>query len=119
MFCASCGNKFEGQYAHCPKCGRPTSTRTKSEDPAVVSPHLCIAILTTIFCCLPLGIVAIIYGVNANAYIAAGDNANAKKSSSLALSWSIAALVVGLIVIAIWVIPYLITLLGLGAGLSF
>lgn len=45
------------------------------------------AILTTLFCCLPFGIVAIVYAAQVNAKVAAGDYEGAMQSSKSAKTW--------------------------------
>jgi len=50
--------------------------------------YLVQAILTTIFCCLPLGIVSIVYAAQVNGKVVAGDRAGALESSRLARMWA-------------------------------
>ncbi len=45
------------------------------------------AILCTIFCCLPFGIVAIVYAAQVNSKLAAGDYQGAQTSSESAKKW--------------------------------
>jgi len=49
--------------------------------------YLVQAILTTIFCCLPFGIVAIIFAAQVNGKLAAGDYAGAVETSNKAKMW--------------------------------
>ncbi len=69
--------------------------------PANVPNHLVWAILSTLFCCLPAGIVAIIYSSQVNTKIASGDMQGAMDASKNAKMWSMiaagASLVVGII----------------------
>ncbi|MBK0028244.1 CD225/dispanin family protein [Stenotrophomonas sp. S48] len=59
------------------------------------------AILSTLFCCLPAGIVSIVYAAQVNGKLAAGDIAGARESSEKAKKWAIwsaiAAVVVGIL----------------------
>ena len=63
--------------------------------------HLVWAILTTLFCCLPAGIVSIVYAAQVNGKLAAGDIAGAQDSAAKAKKWAIwsaiAAVVVGVL----------------------
>lgn len=59
--------------------------------------HLVWAILVTIFCCLPLGIGAIVFAVQVNSKWAAGDVQGAYLSSRRAKLFSIWAMILGLI----------------------
>ena len=69
------------------------------------------AILTTLFCCLPFGIVAIVKASQVNSKLAMGDYAGAVESSKQAKTWCIVSLVVGLVVGFL----YLIFVVGLAA----
>ncbi len=59
--------------------------------------HLPWAIATTILCCIPAGIVSIIYAGQVNKKWRAGDHAGALKASNNAKTWAIVSAVVGLI----------------------
>jgi Interferon-induced transmembrane protein len=74
------------------------------------------AILTTIFCCLPLGIVAIVKAAQVNSLWAQGQHDAARKSADDAKKWSIWAAVIGAIGIALYVI--FIVILGVTASNS-
>jgi len=60
------------------------------------------AILVTIFCCLPFGIVAIVYAAQVDAMLNSGDYEGACESSEKARNWCIASMVCGII----WAIFY-------------
>jgi hypothetical protein len=60
-------------------------------------------ILTTLLCCLPAGIVSIVYAARVDGLWARGDHAGAKKSSDNARTWAIVGAVGGAILIAILV----------------
>ena len=62
------------------------------------------AILTTIFCCLPPGIVSIVFASQVNGKWAAGDYAGAAESSRKARRWAIIAAVVGLVVTILYIV---------------
>lgn len=55
-------------------------------------------ILTTVLCCQVLGIVSIIYALQVKSKYDSGDFATAQRYSDRAAMWSIAAIVVGLII---------------------
>lgn len=59
--------------------------------------YLVWAILTTLCCCQPFGVVAIIYAVNVKSKYDRGDVEGAKKNSERAALWVILAFVVGLV----------------------
>jgi hypothetical protein len=60
--------------------------------------YLVWAILSTIFCCLPLGIASIVFAAQVNGKWAAGDAAGAQASSDKAKRFAILAAVIGLVV---------------------
>jgi hypothetical protein len=69
--------------------------------------HLVWAILSTLFCCLPLGIVSIVFAAQVNSKHAVGDMAGALDSSRKAKNfaiWSAVATLVGVVVSIIFFI---------------
>jgi hypothetical protein len=71
---------------------------------ASVPNYLVQAILTTICCCLPFGIVAIVFAAQVNGKVAAGDMAGAEAASKNAKMWAWIAFGCGLVAqIIIWV----------------
>jgi hypothetical protein len=84
--------------------------------PERVPNHLVWAILSTLFCCQPLGIVSLVYAAQVDTKQAFGDMAGARITSDNAKKWAIASTVVALVV---YVLPIvLIILTGAFAGLS-
>jgi hypothetical protein len=61
-----------------------------------VSSHLVPAILCTLFCCLPFGIVAIIYAAQVNGKAASGDYAGAQDYAHKAAIWCWVSFGIGL-----------------------
>lgn len=59
--------------------------------------YLVEAILITIFCCQPFGIVGIVYASQVNSKYAIGDYEGALQASKKAKNWTIWGLVIGLI----------------------
>lgn len=74
------------------------------------------AILTTLLCCLPFGIVAIVYASKVDSLYAAGQYAEAQQASDNAKKWSILAAVVGALVIVGYIV--LVVFMGVFAGSS-
>lgn len=66
--------------------------------------HLVLAILTTLFCCLPFGIVSIVYAVQVNSALAARNHELAKINSEKAKYWGMMSLWIGLAINAISII---------------
>jgi hypothetical protein len=74
--------------------------------PAAAPPpnYLVWAILTTILCCLPAGIVSIVYAAQVNSKWSAGDVAGAQRSSQNARTWAIVSAVAGVVLIVLYVL---------------
>ncbi|QTH39664.1 CD225/dispanin family protein [Yimella sp. cx-51] len=66
--------------------------------------NLVIAILSTVLCCLPLGIYAIIQATKVNGLWQQGDTAGAQKAADDAKKFSIIGAVVGLVISVIYMI---------------
>ncbi len=81
-----------------------------------VSNNLVWAILSTLFCCLPLGIVSIINAAKVNGLLAAGDIAGARDAADKAKKWAIYAAVAGIIVTVLYIV--LVMVLGVGGAMT-
>jgi predicted secreted protein len=81
-----------------------------------VSNNLVWAILSTLFCCLPLGIVSIIHAAKVNGLLAAGDIAGARDAADKAKKWAIYAAVAGIIVFVLYIV--LVMVLGVGGAMT-
>ncbi|MGA9995303.1 MAG: CD225/dispanin family protein [Pyrinomonadaceae bacterium] len=71
---------------------------------AAPSNYLVPAILVTLFCCLPGGVVAIIYATQVNSKTAAGDIAGAEAASKSAKMWVMISAGVGVALILIYIV---------------
>jgi hypothetical protein len=76
--------------------------------------YLVPAILSTVFCCLPLGVVAIIFSTQVNSKIAAGDTAGAMEASRKAKMFMMIAVGLGALSVIIGVVCWIV-LFGLAA----
>jgi len=70
--------------------------------------HLVWAILTTLFCCLPFGIVSIVFAAQVNSKWAAGDVAGAHESSQKARRWAMVSAIVGIVVIGLYLVVVMV-----------
>ena len=73
--------------------------------------HLVWAILTTLLCCMPLGIVSIVKSTQVDSLWAAGDYAGAVKASEEAKKWALIGAVSGAAVVALYVVIVVIAAL--------
>jgi hypothetical protein len=71
-----------------------------------------VAILVTVFCCLPTGIAAIIYAAQVNTKLQAGDIAGAQLSSKNAKMWVLISVGAGLLVMLCYFGFLFLTLMG-------
>jgi hypothetical protein len=76
-------------------------------------PNYLVPAIVSIFCCWPLGIVAVIFAAQVNGKVAAGDIAGATDASKKAKLFSYIAIGIGL---AVGLIYLLLTILGIGLG---
>lgn len=97
MFCSQCGANNAENAVVCNQCGRPMQagaplppgqTPLTVPVPGVTVPnYLVFAILTTVLCCLPAGIPAIVYAAQVNSKLQVGDIAGAQLASKNAKMW--------------------------------
>ena len=98
MFCTQCGANNADTAAVCVQCGRnlqaapPVPVQTSGVvippgPPVHVDNYLVFAILTTVLCCLPAGIPAIVYASQVNSKLQLGDVAGAQLASKNAKMW--------------------------------
>ncbi len=66
--------------------------------------YLVQAILTTVFCCLPAGIVSIVYAAQVNGKVGAGDISGAMDASRKAKMWAWISFGAGLATIVIYLV---------------
>lgn len=93
--------------------GTSVSASSPASPRVTVSNNLVWAILATLFCCLPTGIVAIVYAAQVDSKLSAGDIAGAQASSRSAATWSWVSFGIG----AVFVVGY-IGLVILGATIG-
>jgi hypothetical protein len=62
------------------------------------------AILATIFCCLPAGVVGIVFAAQVNSKWAVGDVAGAQSAAAKARTWTFVSVGVGLVVVVGWLL---------------
>lgn len=113
MFCPQCGTSNVDTAAVCVQCGRnlqsgvpappmPVTGVVMPPQGATVPNYLVFAILTTVFCCLPTGIPAIIYAAQVNGKLLAGDYAGAQAASKNAKMWCWVSFGIGLVGTLFW-----------------
>jgi len=69
-----------------------------------INNYLIPSILATLFCCLPTGIVGIVFASQVNSRIAQGDVAGAQAAAAKARTWTYVSVALGLLVIVVYVL---------------
>ncbi len=120
-FCGNCGKNLEAQepsapdpQPYDPPPPEPQPYRSyrfeaesgfePQEQPLHINNYLIPSILVTLFCCLPLGIAAIIFAAQVNGKVASGDIPGAQSASRTARTLVIVSVVLGVTIIAIGVL---------------
>ncbi|HRO62389.1 CD225/dispanin family protein [Thermomonas sp.] len=73
-----------------------------------ISNNLIWAILATLFCCLPLGIVSIIYAAKVDGLVAAGNYAAAQEAADKAKSWALWAAGAFVVLMLLYVVFFVV-----------
>ena len=111
MYCPKCGTQNNDNAYSCYHCGtqlRPGG-EVYQQPPQPYHPvqsvpnYLVWAILVTVLCCVPFGIVAIVYAAQVSGKVASGDYAGALDSSRKAAMWCWIALAGGLVSSVFWI----------------
>ncbi len=122
MNCPNCGSSNLDNASICANCGRllsaapapppppaqatytPPPPRPSYGAPPPTTPipnYLIQSILVTLCCCLPLGVVAIIFAAQVNSKLAAGDIAGAREASANAKKFVWIAFILGIVAICV------------------
>lgn len=88
MKCPYCKADNPPGSAKCSNCGKPLAPRRLEKmDDDYVPNYLAPAILAMIFCCLPFGIVSLVYAAQVNGRLIAGQRDRALNASRMAKIW--------------------------------
>src|SRR3954462_691920 len=104
MFCQACGAANTDNAFRCVSCGQ----QLQQAPPVKIENNLVLAIVVTALCCMPFGIVGIVYAAQVNGKAQLGDIAGAQESARKARMWSLWGMGVGLAVIAVYVVAAVI-----------
>jgi len=112
-FCSKCGAELQPEAKFCKNCGASQAEVARAENfepppvkavqpaadpPRKISNTLIKSIIATVCCCVPFGVVGIIYAAKADAFLRQGDLAAAADACKKADLWSTLAIGVGLTV---------------------
>ena len=97
MFCQRCGVEIPQGQTVCPACQAATPV------PVKIKSHMADAIIVTICCCLPFGIVGIVYASRVSTLLAAGNVSAAQDAAKKAAMWSWIGFGCGIVANGIWI----------------
>ena len=123
MNCPNCGTSNLDNASVCVNCGRSLSapaapsytvpppppssfgsTPSPAQAGAQIPNYLWQSIVVTLCCCLPLGIVSIIFAAQVNSKLAQGDVAGARDASQKAKMFALIGFGVGIVVMIIYMV---------------
>ncbi|MGE5405220.1 MAG: CD225/dispanin family protein [Candidatus Saccharibacteria bacterium] len=122
MTCNNCGQEVPNGAAYCPNCSAPVAQQQNvypgqqqqfyPGQPAPSIPNYLVwAILSCICCCIPTGIVAIVFAARVDGLVQSGDINGALEASKNAKIWSWVSFGIGVVWIIICFIAVLIPMI--------
>ena len=105
MLCQKCGSNIQDGLYICPNCGslvNSTSEQPTPEYVGYVKNYLVESILVIIFCCVPFGVVALVYACHVNTFLEMREFDRAKYASEKAKMWVWLGFVCGFIGIVLY-----------------
>lgn len=117
-YCQKCGTSIPDNASFCCNCGEKTGNTqvpntTPSNQRICPDSYLALSILSTLLCCLPFGIVAIVKSSNVSREFQMGNYDAALKASHDAKKWSIIAMICGVSGVILYFIFLVIGLVAL------
>lgn len=110
MKCQRCGREQDDNARYCNQCGASLEQNYRipmngpDEQPTPPPNYLWQAVAVTILCCLPFGIVGIIYASKVDSLFLASRYAEANNASRQAKTWTIVSLCTGLVGVLIYAV---------------
>ncbi len=93
----------------------PQPAQAVSYQQTPIPNYLWQSIVATLFCCMPFGIVAIVYAAKVDSLVAAGDYAGASAASKTARTWVIAAVACMGVIVLLYGAGVLLSMAGAAA----
>ena len=112
MYCEYCGNQIAPNSGFCPCCGAKLNGNPQGAGAQMnyngtrpqLNTWLIPAILVTVLCCMPFGLVSVIFATKANNALNTGNYQQAQIDSERAKIWFFVALVLGFISTVLYVL---------------
>ena len=113
MNCGNCGKELPPGASFCSACGTQSGM---GGVPRQINTYMVPAVLATIFCCLPFGVVSIVFAAMASSALASGNYALAEVNAQKARTWFWVAFFLGLADAAIWGVVQIFALVAAAAA---
>lgn len=117
MYCKKCGAELPDNARFCSVCGADQETQevkyaTGNQYTTMSRPsnYLWLAILVTLLCCMPFGIVSIVYAAMVDSKWNAGRLDEARRCSSRAKAWALWGIGLSVLLFLIYVIIWVLIL---------
>lgn len=113
MYCRKCGSEIPENSKFCPKCGYNQQSdgnyRIFDDRPSSCpNNYLWLSILVTILCCMPFGIVGIVYSTKVDSSWNSGNYDAAVNYSNKARNWSLVGMAVTAVISLIYILAVVI-----------
>lgn len=105
-FCPNCGKPNSLNATFCASCGKPLTSQPEEKPTQNTCPpsYLVWSILTTILCCLPFGIISIVFANKVEKLWYMGQYKEAQNASEKAKIWAIASAASSAVIFFFWFI---------------
>lgn len=109
-YCPHCGRPNPINATFCSSCGKPLNPQSQPMQPPQSSmascppTYLVWSILTTVLCCLPAGVVSIVYANKVEKLWHMGQYQESREASEKAKTWAIVSAVASVVVGFLWFI---------------
>lgn len=123
-YCSNCGTSVSEDTLFCPHCGQRVGVVLRVQQQYFSQPlerqhirrikpnsNMALAILTTVLCCVPLGVYAIILANRVDTLYYEGEYEKAEMTAQDVKKWSIVGMVVSAIAIFIYFVVLIIALI--------
>lgn len=113
-YCSNCGNCINDNVLFCPRCGQRVAVVVNIQQqphnkrpPLKPNSNVALALLSTMLCCFPIGIYAVVLANKVDTLYYLGEYQKAEYTAEDAKKWAIIGIVCGAIIQIVSLIFYL------------